>query len=42
MGVGAANRPVACLFAETELSGQPLKVARRMLWGQATTDPMQR
>ena len=39
MGVGAADRPVACLFAETEFSGQPLKVARGMPWGQATTDP---
>ena len=42
MGVGAADRLLACWFAETEISGQPLKVARGMLWGQATTDPPQR
>lgn len=41
MGVGAADRLVASWFAEAELSGQPLKVARGMLWGQATTDPLQ-
>lgn len=39
MGVGTADRPVGCSFAETELSGQPLKVARGILWGQATADP---
>ena len=38
MGVGAADSLVACWFAEARLSGQPLKVARGMLWGQATTD----